>query len=65
MTSDLSGIDSTNILQKITFILEKNHIKALNEICVVQQPFYCKICNETCDKFDHYQFKQWWSSGEI
>ncbi|XP_060834350.1 putative zinc finger protein 840 [Rhopalosiphum padi] len=51
--------------QKNSWKPDENHIKALHEICVVQQPFECEICEETCDQYDHYQFNQWWSSDEI
>ncbi|XP_026823251.1 probable serine/threonine-protein kinase DDB_G0283065 [Rhopalosiphum maidis] len=54
-----------NIPQKNSWRPDENHIKALHEICVVQQPFECEICEETCDQYDHYQFNQWWSSDEI
>ncbi|XP_025207950.1 uncharacterized protein DDB_G0283357-like [Melanaphis sacchari] len=51
--------------QKDSWIPDENHMKALNEICVDQQPFDCEICHETCEQFDHYQIHQWCSFNEI
>jgi len=43
---------------------DQSHLVALNEISLVQGEFDCEICNTTCDQLDHFQFNQWWSSGE-
>jgi hypothetical protein len=62
----LKVIDESKIIRrKITGIIDENHIKALHEICVVKRPFYCIFCKAICADFDHYQFQQWCSFGEI
>jgi len=59
-----SEIIPPNIPPKDTWTPDENHMKALNEICVVQQPFYCDFCKEICEQYDHYQLNQWCSFNE-
>uniref|UniRef100_A0A2S2PBV7 C2H2-type domain-containing protein n=1 Tax=Schizaphis graminum TaxID=13262 RepID=A0A2S2PBV7_SCHGA len=61
LTNDYNNISHRKIIRRI---IDENHIKALNEICVVKQPFDCIFCNAICNEFDHYQFQQWWSLGD-
>ncbi|CAH1724526.1 unnamed protein product [Aphis gossypii] len=59
-----SEIIPPSIPSKDTWTPDENHMKALNEICVVQQPFYCGFCKEMCEQYDHYQLNQWCSFNE-
>jgi len=38
----------------------EDHLKALYEMSVVKEPFYCIFCKKMCEKEDHYQFNEWW-----
>lgn len=56
-----NGLPNDNYLSKGAWEPDENHMKALEEPCEVEQPFFCEFCNGLCEEFDHYQFNQWCS----
>ncbi|CAH1733199.1 uncharacterized protein LOC126551620 [Aphis gossypii] len=54
-----NGSPYENYLSKDSWKPDENHMKALDESCEIEQPFFCEFCNKICEEYDHYQLNRW------
>jgi len=55
--SDLVIVEKSTSLN----LHSQDHINACKELYMDKQQFYCDICQETCERSDHFEINQWWS----